>query len=215
MKQLILGVTFGAAAIIAAGCNDAATKSETAPVKTVETEQTPKAPEHIVAQKLTMASGDLSKLGVVLEKLMGEWHQSPSNFNEGTQKWMAENNITGFYDTFSWGTDKGWINFGDYQIKDGKPRKTGTGMISWHSGYNHLRFRETGARGGFVDGMIEIVDDNTFIRHYQFHAPDSTMSYRSDTWAFNPANPNCFIWQTTGYKDGAPQAYPGREFCKK
>ena len=215
MKQLILGMTFGAAAIIATGCNEAVTKSETVPVETVAAVETPKAPEHIVAQKLTMASGDLSKLGIILEKLMGEWHQSPSNFNEGTKKWMAENNITGFYDTFSWGTDKGWISFGDYQIKDGKPRQTGTGMISWHSGYKHLRFRETGARGGFVDGMIEIVDENTFIRHYQFHAPDSTMSYRSDTWAFNPANPNCFIWQSTAYKDGAPQAFPGREFCKK
>lgn len=172
-------------------------------------------PIPIVAQKLTMASGDFETIHDVMEKLIGEWHQSPENFSERAQEWMQENNVSGFYDTFSWGPNKAWINFGDFQIKNDQPVQTGIGMISWHPGYEHLRFRESGGRGGFVDGMIEIVDDNTFVRHYQFYKPNGEMSYYSDNWIFDPDNPNCFIWQSIGYENGIAQMGKKREFCRK
>ena len=92
--------------------------------------------------------------------------------------------------------------------------KTGTGMLSWHTGFKHLRFREAGSRGGFVDGMLEIKDDNTFVRHFEFFAPDGKVSYQSDTWTFDPLDPACFSWQTTAYQDGEPKEYPARAFCK-
>jgi len=78
-----------------------------------------------------------------------------------------------------------------------------------------MRFRESGARGGLVDGMIEIKDENTFIRHYEFFTPKGEVKYRSDSWTFDPANLNCFIWQTTTYKGNEPTTYPGRKYCKK
>ncbi|MGV6819828.1 MAG: hypothetical protein ACWA5T_04945 [Parvularcula sp.] len=172
-------------------------------------------PVPLVAQKMSMASGDKATINDVMEKLIGEWHQSPENFGERAQEWMKENNVSGFYDTFSWGPNKAWINFGDFQIKDEKPVQTGIGMISWHPGFQHLRFRESGGRGGFVDGMIEIVDDNTFVRHYQFYNPDGEMSYYSDNWIFDPEMPNCFIWQSIGYKNGVAEPGQKRKFCRQ
>lgn len=184
-----------------AGC------ASTAPI------EAPKNP--IVAQKLSMASGDLKTLDTVMEKLIGEWHQDPQNFSEAGKAWMKKNNISGFYDTFSWGPNKAWMNFGDFQIKDGKPLQTGIGMISWHPGFQHLRFRESGGRGGFVDGMIEIIDDNTFVRHYAFFPPNTEKpEYYSDTWTFNPKTPNCFYWQSAGYENGVAKPGKKRKFCK-
>lgn len=170
--------------------------------------------DNIVLEKLRSASGDPATLNSILEKLIGTWHQSPDNFSEEGKAWMRENGITDFYDTFSWGTDKAWIDFGDYRVVNGVAKKTGTGMLSWHTGFKHLRFREAGSRGGFVDGMLEIKDDNTFIRHFEFFAPDGKVSYQSDIWTFDPMNPDCFSWQSTIYGDGEPTAYPARQFCK-
>jgi hypothetical protein len=160
------------------------------------------------------ASGNPAEMAGTLEKLIGSWHQSPDNFSDATKAWMSENNISDYYDTFSWGTNKAWIDFADYRVIDSVAEKTGVGIISWHTGFKHLRFREAGSEGGFVDGMLEIVDDNTFIRHFEFFAPDGEVSYYSDTWAFDPQNPECFTWQSTAYEGGEAKDYPDRKFCK-
>ncbi len=169
---------------------------------------------NVVLQKLQSESGDAAEWVATLDKLIGTWHQSPDNFSEAGKAWMAENNISGFYDTFSWGTNKAWIDFGDFRIVNGVAEKTGVGMISWHTGFKHLRFRESGARGGFVDGVIEIVDENVFIRHFEFFAPDGAVSYYSDTWTFKPDDTECFTWQSTSYENGEPAIGPARTFCK-
>jgi hypothetical protein len=171
--------------------------------------------DNVVLQKLKMSSGDPAELEGILEKLIGSWHQSPENFSDAAKAWMLENDISGFYDTFSWGTNKAWIDFGDFRISNGEPEKMGVGMISWHTGFKHLRFRESGARGGFVDGMIEIVDENTLIRHFEFFAPDGAVSYYTDTWTFDPTNTECFTWQSTAYENGEPDVGPARKFCKE
>lgn len=171
--------------------------------------------DNLVLQKLKLASGDSELLEATLEKLIGSWHQSPDNFNDEAKAWMLENKVTDFYDTFSWGTNKAWIDFGDYRVVEGQEKKTGVGIISWHTGFNHLRFRESGASGGFVDGMLEIKDENTIVRHYEFFNPQGEVSYSSDTWVFDPEDLSCFIWQSTAYgTDGKPTEYPGRKFCK-
>ncbi len=170
---------------------------------------------NVVLEKMRMASGDRETTSSTFEKLIGTWHQSPDNFSEAGKAWMAENNITGFYDSFSWGTNKAWIDFGDFRIVDGKPEKTGVGMISWHTGFQHMRFRESGARGGLVEGMIEVRDENTFVRHYEFFAPDGRVSYHSDTWSFDPENTKCFSWQSTAWEDGKPKHHPAKRFCRK
>jgi len=170
---------------------------------------------HPVLAKLKLASGDQATLDTILEKLIGSWHSAAENYDEEDLAWMKENGISDFYDTFTWGTNKAWIDFGDYRVKDGNAEKTGVGMISWHTGFQHMRFRESGARGGLVDGMIEIKDEHTFIRHYEFFTPKGEVKYRSDSWTFDPTNLNCFIWQTTTYKGNEPTTYPGRKYCKK
>ncbi|HNP62414.1 MAG TPA: hypothetical protein PKH39_00685 [Woeseiaceae bacterium] len=170
---------------------------------------------NVVLEKMRMDSGDPETVSLTFEKLIGTWHQSPDNFSEAGKAWMLENKISGFYDSFSWGTNKAWIDFGDFRIVDGEPEKTGVGMISWHTGFKHMRFRESGARGGLVEGMIEIRDDNTFVRHYEFFSPDGRVSYHSDTWSFDPENPTCFSWQSTAWEDGGPKHHPARLFCKK
>lgn len=184
-------------------------------LSTITVESNTEAHDNLVLQKLQVASGDPESLNATLEKLIGSWHQSPENFNDETKAWMLENKITDFYDTFSWGTNKAWIDFGDYRVVEGKPEQTGVGIISWHTGFKHLRFRESGARGGFVDGMLEIKDENTIVRHYEFFNPQGEVSYSSDTWTFNPEDLNCFTWQTTAHNEnGSPTEYPGRKFCK-
>ena len=208
----ILFLTAGLAAMLGA-CTPQTPATPTPPV--INTAPIIPETQHPVLAKLDMASGDLKTLGATMEKLMGSWYSSPKNFNEEAKAWMAENNITDYYDTFSWGTNKAWIDFGDYRTVAGKPEKTGVGVISWHTGFKHLRFRESGARGGLVDGMIEIKDQNTFVRHYEFFTPKGDVKYRSDSWTFNPENPNCFMWQTTTYKGVEPTTHPAREYCKK
>ncbi|MFK7888744.1 MAG: hypothetical protein AB8G16_17945 [Gammaproteobacteria bacterium] len=170
---------------------------------------------NIVLTKLKTPSGDPATIATSLEKLIGTWHQSPDNFSDAAKAWMKENHISDFYDTFARGTDKAWIDFGDYRVVNGEPRKTGVGMISWHAGWKHLRFRESGARGGYVDGMLEVVDDQTFVRHFEFFAPDGSVSYRSDTWSFSPDDTSCFTWQTTVYEDKVPKPQAPRVFCKR
>ncbi len=221
MKNILFFSTGFCLSILLGACTPQTPTTPTPPVTTTEANQLPvqaepqPAPQPLAQKKLTMASGDLAKLGDVMEKLIGEWHSMPENYNEEDKVWMSKNKISDYYDTFSWGTNKAWIDFGDYRVVDGKVEKTGVGMISWHSGFKHLRFRESGARGGLVDGMIEIKDENTFVRHYEFFSPKGQVSYSSDTWTFDPATPNCFIWQSTGYKGVEAVTYPGRKYCKK
>ena len=169
----------------------------------------------VVLQKMTMASGDPATINDHLQKLIGSWYQSPDNFSEAGKAWMKENGITDFYDTFSWGTNKAWVDFGDYRVANSEDEKTGVGIISWHTGFKHLRFRESGARGGLVEGMLEIKDENTIVRHYEFFRPDGTVSYHSDAWVFDPQNTQCFSWLSTDYKDGVAKERAARKFCKK
>lgn len=150
-----------------------------------------------------------------LTALIGEWHPLPEGFDEGTKTWMTKNNISDYYVGFGWGTDKGWIDFGDYRVQNDKIRRHGTGIIAYHHGLHDIAFREQGSDSVSVDGTIEIIDEYTFKRHIKAYWPKGLIRNRMDLWAIDKTNPNCMEWSITFYKDGKTYPNPPTHWCKK
>ena len=149
-----LSFTIGASLALFGCTAQSQTEAVTTPQNTITKQDTSTKTEHVnhpVLAKLKLASGDQATLDTTLEKLIGSWYSAAENYDEENLAWMKENGISDFYDTFTWGTNKAWIDFGNYRVKDGNSENTGVGMISWHTGFQHMRLRESGARGRRYD----------------------------------------------------------------
>lgn len=150
-----------------------------------------------------------------LAALIGEWHPAPEGFGEDTKAWMSKNDISDYYVGFTWGTDKSWINFGDYRVVSDKIREHGKGIIAYHHGLHEIAFREQGSDSVSVDGTVEIIDPLTFKRHIKAYWPKGLVRNRMDLWAIDKNNPNCMDWTITFTKDGKEYPNPSSKWCKE
>lgn len=130
-----------------------------------------------------------------LARLIGNWHPDPERMPEAMRRWAAENGVTGTYTSFEWGTGQRWIEFGDHRHTDDW-RQEGSGLIAWDPGRQRVTYREHTDSGTSLEGVVIVVDDLTFERHYTAFAQNGDAQRWIDRWRWDQADDPCFEWTT-------------------
>jgi hypothetical protein len=146
------------------------------------------------------------------EMLEGEWHMDYSQLPEDARAAQAEQGVSGNHVTFAYGTDRQWMEFGDYQTLNGTVRHTGAGLIAFSPQDQHVTFLEHGARGASVMGTLEMVSESVFERSIVVARTDR--SWRQvDRWEFD-ADGACFTWTSRFARNGATSDGEPRRWCR-
>ena len=127
--------------------------------------------------------------------LIGKWHPDPASLSKGFRQWRNDNGIADNWIEFSWGSDRQWILFGDWQRKADKDRHTGAGVIAYDPAGHRIAFTEHGIRGAMVAGTLERVSPTEIVRDIVVSRTDT--SWRQiDRWVWSSESNDCFDWTT-------------------
>lgn len=149
-----------------------------------------------------------------LEKLLGEWHPDRKTLSDNYLAYLEENNITDSYVTFNWGTNRKWMEFGDYRVEGGNLINSGFGFLGYNPIRREIAFREQGVEGAAVNGTVKVVSEIMFERWIEVDRADGTTRRRLDVWDFSQGDGDCFVWTTSFYLEDEIYESPSYEMCK-
>ena len=152
---------------------------------------------------------------VDFEPLIGKWHLDLSSIPDSEKRWMKDNKISDFYVTFDWGTNKSWIDFDDYQVRDGEIVQTGKGFLAFDAGTEQIRFLEQGAEGAFIIGSMAQTSAQVFERRIEVFRDGGDVRNRIDIMSFTPSDDQCMQWQTIFAYNGTEEPSPPNKMCRK
>ncbi len=146
--------------------------------------------------------------------LTGRWYPDPATLPEAERKWRTENNVTDNWIEFSWGSDRQWMVFGDWQIKDGKTRHSGAGLVAYDPSGHRVLFTEHGIRGASVLGTLSKPKENEIVRDIVVTRTDK--SWRQiDRWTWDTEDANCFNWSATYITGDEQSVGVPKKWCRK
>src|SRR5690606_38999783 len=126
----------------------------------------------------------------------GKWHPDPTSLSKGLKQWRNDNGIADNWIEFSWGSDRQWMRFGDWQRKAGKDLHTGTGLVAYNPAVHRIVFTDHGIRGAMVAGTLERISPTEIVRDIVVSRTDT--SWRQiDRWEWPSDSNDCFDWTTT------------------
>lgn len=146
------------------------------------------------------------------EMIEGEWHMDYEQLSEEARAAQTGRGVSGNHITFTYGTDRQWMEFGDFQTLNGSVRHTGSGLIAFSPRDQHVTFLEHGARGASVTGTLKKVSDRVFERSITVARTDR--SWRQvDRWEFD-SDGTCFTWTSRFARNGETSDGSPRRWCR-
>ncbi len=144
--------------------------------------------------------------------LEGNWEMDPTGLSADIQSMREEQGISRNWVSFSFGTDRQWIEFGDWREQKGIFRKTGAGLIAFSPREQQVIFTEHGARGAAVHGTLKKADDGSFVRDISVSRTDTAWR-QVDRWVMAD-NGRCFSWTTEFFRNGEGLQDSTSRYCR-
>lgn len=147
-------------------------------------------------------------------RLIGDWYPDPERTPEAMRKWGEENGVTGVYTSFRWGTNQRWIEFGDHRRTD-EWRQEGAGLIAWDPGRQRVTYREHTESETSLEGVLVVVDDLTWERHYTVFRQNGDAQRWIDRWRWVDPDEPCFEWTTIRVEGADRESWDPYWLCKR
>lgn len=147
------------------------------------------------------------------EVLIGAWRPDPASLPDGLRQWRAESRISENWVEFSWGADRQWMEFGDWQRKNDANRHAGAGLIAYDPAGHRVMFTEHSIRGASVLGFIERISPTEIIRDIVISRTDRGWR-QIDRWVWNQEDDSCFDWSITYISGDRRNEQPATRWCR-
>lgn len=147
------------------------------------------------------------------EVLIGTWRPDPTSLPDALRRWRTENNISENWVEFSWGADRQWIRFGDWQRKAGADRHAGEGLVAYDPAGHRVMFTEHSIRGAAIVGTLERISPTEIVRDIVISRTDGDWR-QIDRWVWIAGDQTCFDWSITYVNRSTRNEQPPTRWCR-